>query len=444
MTLNKKRIFIIVFLGSIFLITRFQNILTDFNYINGDARDRYYPLAVNLAAGNGFSLQNQPPYLPDDFNQPGYPFFVALIYWVTNGSHMVVAIMQCLLELLIIIITLKLADKFGLSKSKIALVAFFATISPFIAFFTNMLLTEVLATFAAMLLCYLLVLGAENKSFIVWAAAAIIGGLCLLIRPDMLVSVLLMAFAACAILIITFKLPAVPNILLFFVIFALVMTPWTLRNYNLTGKIQPLGRVTEQTDLGYVKWLNTWLVEPKDIPIFWWQRMELKIPLNQAATESFSGDKERVEELLRIAQFQNSFEGETSAEFARLSEETYSRRPVKSYLIVPFERSALTLIRMPDYIESDVYQSLTYSLWLPFIVLALLGMIAMSVQKIFLIPIALLIGRIFLPFYTALGAEPRYIIESLPIFYITAAAGAFWLFNHIQALGQADKNKHKN
>lgn len=437
---NKKRILIIVFLSSIFLVTRFQNVLPDVDYINGDAGGRYYPLATNLAAGNGFSLEKQPPFIPDDFNQPAYPYFVALIYRMFGGSNTAVSVAQSILELSTILIALKLARKFGFSNNETALVAFLATISPFLAIFSNRLLTEVLATFASMLLCYLLIVAAENTSLKIWTLSAAVAGLCLLIRPDLLVSLLLMVSAALTTLTIKFRLRAAPSVALFVVILALVMTPWTLRNYNLTGKILPLGRVTEQTDLSYVKWLNTWLVEPLDMPPFWWGRMQLEIPFNSsAATESFAEDKIRAEELLAAAQSQNSFEGAPSDGFARLAVNAYDTRPVKSHLIVPVERTAMTVARMPNYVEDESNQTLTYSFWLPLAAASLLGMIIMSAQRIFLIPSALFLGRLFLPFYTAIGAEPRYIIESLPILYISGAAGICWLVRRIQTLRQSSK-----
>lgn len=428
-----------VFLSSVFLITRFQNILPDVDYINGDAGGRYYPLAVNLAAGNGFSLQMQPPFEPDDFNQPAYPFFVALIYRLTGGSNTAVSVIQCLLEILIIIITLRLAYSLKLAKNTIVLTAFFAVISPFLAIFSNRLLTEIPATFALLLLCYLLIVGVENKSLKIWIFAGIIGGLCLLIRPDALISVFLMFVAACcAILVSRFKSQAVPRILLFIAVVSLTMIPWTLRNYKLTGEILPLGRVNEQTNLSYVKWLNTWLVEPLDMPSFWWGRMELKIPLNSAENAFPAEEKNRAENSLKIAQYQNSFEGASSDEFARLAEDAHTRRPLTSYFIVPSERAVMTLARLPNYVEDESNQTLAYSLWLPLVAISLMGILVMSARKIFLIPAALFVGRMFLPFYTAIGAEPRFLIETLPILYISTAVGIFWLFRRVRKLRQSN------
>jgi 4-amino-4-deoxy-L-arabinose transferase-like glycosyltransferase len=444
MPANKKLILIIIFiLAVVFVIIRAPILSAEVDTVNGDAGGRYHPIATNLAAGNGFSAKYQPPFEPDNFDQPGYPFFVASIYYLTGGSSKTIAIIQCLLELAIILLALKLGRVLKLSGKETIVSASLAVVSPFLAIYSNKLYTEVVATFALILLCLLFVLAAQNKSFRLWAAAAFVGGLCLLIRPDTMISVALMTFIAGLIFVGQYKSKALPQILVFFAVITLVMLPWTIRNYNLYGKIKPLGIASEQTKLGYVRWLNTWLVEPSDVSKYWWDKMNLKPPPDFPEDEFCCETGRRVENLLKTAQSNNSFDGEVAAGFSALADETYGAKPFKSYVSVPLRRTFLTVYKMPMYVEDDVYQTFTYTLWTGFLGFALTGIFILLKQKIFYIPVALITGRLLLPAYTAVGAEPRYIIEALPIFYIAAAVGIVWLARKVQAARMKDKAADK-
>jgi hypothetical protein len=59
----------------IYCFTSFQN------YLSNDAVG-YHTLAVNVALGNGYSTNRQPPYEPHFLREPGYPLFLAAVYYV--------------------------------------------------------------------------------------------------------------------------------------------------------------------------------------------------------------------------------------------------------------------------------------------------------------------------------------------------------------------------
>lgn len=70
--------------------------------LSGDAGLRYDPIARNLASGHGFSKSKQAPYLPDDFDQPVYPLFIAAIYRLFDYSVSAVRLIQAAIELAIL------------------------------------------------------------------------------------------------------------------------------------------------------------------------------------------------------------------------------------------------------------------------------------------------------------------------------------------------------
>ena len=85
---TKKFLIIVFILGVavrfIFFGTGFIFSGSDFVFNYGDA-EGYATIARNIAEGNGFSWDKNPPYLPNGNRTPGYPLFLALSYILTGG-----------------------------------------------------------------------------------------------------------------------------------------------------------------------------------------------------------------------------------------------------------------------------------------------------------------------------------------------------------------------
>ena len=58
----------------------------------------YVQLAINILKGNGFSLEENPPYTPSGHRTPVYPLFIAWIYAVSGENPLGVAIVQVLIS----------------------------------------------------------------------------------------------------------------------------------------------------------------------------------------------------------------------------------------------------------------------------------------------------------------------------------------------------------
>jgi len=80
--ISKRKAAVILFLVA--LVVRLSILVFfDHNQIPGDATG-YHRLAVNLVRGNGFSNQEQEPFEKYYFREPGYPVFLAGIYFIVN------------------------------------------------------------------------------------------------------------------------------------------------------------------------------------------------------------------------------------------------------------------------------------------------------------------------------------------------------------------------
>lgn len=58
----------------------------------------YVQLATNILKGNGFSIEENPPYTPSAFRTPVYPLFIAWVYALFGENPLEVAIVQVLIS----------------------------------------------------------------------------------------------------------------------------------------------------------------------------------------------------------------------------------------------------------------------------------------------------------------------------------------------------------
>ena len=420
-----KRFAGITVVGIVALAMRLSIASSDVS-LHGDARTRYDPLARNLSAGNGFSKATSPPYAPDDFDLPGYPYFVAAIYRATRGSARAVVLAQLVLELAIVGMTVSLARQIGLPRRAAAIALALGLLEPFLPTFSGSIVTEVLATFCITLTCLLLVRASSRNAFVGWLGAGLAGGLSLLVRPDLVVSVTLLFAAAAALALRRRRSGVIPALLIALVAAAACLTPWMIRNRRLFGELRPFGGVTQQTKMGYVRWLGTWLVSHAELDRYWWG---IRTPTSISGFPSnrlTATERSEADEALRATQRQGSLDGEPSRRFAALADAARWRRPLSVYVVVPVLRVGRTVAGLPRYGRTAAWQIYGYCYWA-----VLLGLAAMGVREAIrlrrtemFVPGALVLGRVSLPFVSALAVEPRYVVEALPAGLLLAAMGA--------------------
>lgn len=402
--------------------------------LSGDAGLRYDPIARNLASGHGFSKSKQAPYLPDDFDQPVYPLFIAAIYRLFDYSVSAVRLIQAAIELAILWLAWRITILLGLPRKVGISAVLIGLICPFIPLFAGRLLTEVVATFLLALTAFLLLTARERGGWW-WAAAGGSAATGLLTRPDLLISLGLMI--AAALLQVTvdsgLKVALKPAAFLGISII-LMMMPWCYRNYVTFGLFRPLGGVTAQTSLSYVKWLGTWVDDPRYQQDYWWRVWDRGKAISFPADKLTAEQAEAAGRALQIAGAQGSFEGEPD----RILNEAYRlalrNDPLKIAVLLPVKRTVMAWLRMPGYLENALMKYVAYAFWLPFLVLSALGL-AVSFREnktAFLFLGAWVAGRTVLPIISVLAIEPRYQIEALPACFIASAFAAISIIKPIK------------
>jgi 4-amino-4-deoxy-L-arabinose transferase-like glycosyltransferase len=410
--------------------------------LSGDALLRYDPLASNLVSGHGFSISTKPPFLPYYFDPPGYPILLACLYWLTGGNYKIVSVAQMILELMTLFFLAKTCQLLDLPRKVTHLALVFAMILPFLPIFAATIMTEVPSTFVGTLALYIFAKASHSDTqngYLYWLAAGILAGISLLIRADMAICIFLLAVIA---LFQGTKMNRSKR-LIFGLVFLLALTiaalPWTLRNYRGTKLVRPFGMAMDQLlgdEKDYLNWLDTWVDDPKYQHIFWWHRLDPAI--HEPITAEMIADRdERCQAQIAIAMAKSagSYRGKPSLIFSELAAQARRERPVQTFVIVPIRRTALSMIRMPNYIDAFLLNStgnlpaakikfLFYCAWIFFLLLLLVGLVHCLLNRSqTLLLVAMVVGRIALPFYSGIATEPRYMIQALPCCLVFAAVG---------------------
>lgn len=169
------------------------------------------------------------PHVPTAFYMPGYPLFVAAVYWLVGSffdQQVAVHVVQAVLSVVTLFIVYRIGLRVCNRKVALVAVAMGALYPPF-AMANNVILTEMLFTLALCLLALAAVRLLDTPS---WRGAALFGALlalCCYIRP---VAVL---WGVVPFLFLLRKVPLRRLALLGglgLVVFALVMSPWWVRN----------------------------------------------------------------------------------------------------------------------------------------------------------------------------------------------------------------------
>ncbi len=381
--------------------------------IRGDAEIRYDPIARNLVAGNGFSEKLVEPFEPDGFDQPGYPYFVAAIYWLFNGSKKAVVIIQLLLELGTLAFVICILHYLGYSRRVKLIALSIGFVFPFLPIFSGVILTEVLATFFVTLACCLLIKTTIRNNLASIFIAGLTCGICLLIRPDTIVVILFVTIATTIALWHHHKQKSFIKISIIYLIIIFTLLPWTIRNYYYFQALRPLGGITEQVGFAYSKWLDTWLDDPKYFETFWWQATDKEYSFEIPENKMPEDERIRAESALFLAKPQNSFEGEPNRQFITLTNEARQKRSLNTFIFTPLRRTIFTWVRMPTSIHQKYLRMLTYPFWIMLLLFTVIGMIiAVRSEQcyLFLILFAVVLGRTVLPLTSSLAIEPRYML----------------------------------
>jgi hypothetical protein len=339
----------------------------------------YEQIATNWLKYHVYAMNVGGAITPVDIRVPGYPAFLAVIYWLCGktgpDARFWVMTAQVMVDLLTCVVAACLAATLlalttgKVPRWRVSLVALWLTaLCPFTANYVAVPLTETVATFFTTLtilfLC-LLLLRFRGTTFWVedravnlyfkeeWFAAfaGISAGFGTLFRPE----TPLLLMTACVVLAWYF-LRAGPwskqwrqaiRIFAFMAAGCFVpLTPWAIRNAITLHEAQLLAPKNsnlpgELVPFGFMAWEKTWLFRLRDCYLVAWKLNDQPINLEDIPARAFDTpeEKERVGALLEPYNDEVTLTAEEDAGFAQLARERTARRPLRRYLWLPAARA---------------------------------------------------------------------------------------------------------
>jgi hypothetical protein len=336
-----------------------------FPFYSGDTA-YYEELARNWLYHSVYGFYSHGQLLPSDARPPGYPAFLAAIFFLAGPGRRAVMLGQAIVDLATCVLAASIAARLAAgapapTRSRVAAAALWLTaLCPFTANYAAVPLTEVLATFftALGLLIFLAPVGMtldgipSNRDLLhavkIWFAGGLVVGLGTLVRPEtplLLVAVLITLW-------LRYRRPANWKKLTLATLWMIAglllpLAPWAARNSISVGRVQFLAPRYAETygdvmPTGFYAWTKTWMFRFRDAYLFTW-----KIPAQPIEVKNLpSYAVDSPEEFSRVASLLDSYNrtrGMTRSvdlEFAALARERAKRHPIRTFVWIPIERAA--------------------------------------------------------------------------------------------------------
>jgi hypothetical protein len=338
----------------------------------------YEQMATNWLKHHVYAMEVGGAITPVDLRMPGYPAYLALVYWITGktgeAAHFWVMLGQALVDVASCVfvvwlagLLLDLGDKHARQTPVMIAATWLAALCPFTANYTAVPLTESFAVAITAIALVLLVglcgsaqdlllpakrqLKEPKNDFRDWAAPfGLAVGIGTLFRPETPL-LLLAAWIGTALPLIRrgrtmvwIRIVAYSGLA-----FVLPLVPWAVRNAVTLHEVQFLAPKNsnlpgELVPSGFMAWEKTWLFRMKDCYLTAWKLNGESIEVEKLPPRAFDSadEKERVTMILERYNDELTLTKEEDAAFAQLAWERTARYPFRTYVRLPFLR-AVTL-----------------------------------------------------------------------------------------------------
>jgi uncharacterized integral membrane protein len=329
----------------------------------------YLQLADNWLGHHVYGLSQYGRLVPTDLRTPGYPAFLAGVTLLFRRSMQAILLSQAVLDVFTCLSTAALAVALApaAERRRVWIIALWlAATCPFTANYSAVVLTEVVVAFlaTAALACFAVGLRQEptrlslrtgnqwELPFTFALLGAFLTGKASLVRPEMplLLGVAIIVYGFRA-----WRALGARKAILFAMAmagaFLLPLLPWAARNAITLHKLQFLAPryatlPDEYTPVGFYAWTGTWLERYRDVYFTVWEIGEERMDVNNLPASAFDSPEEKARVANLINQYDDSpnldISPEMDRQFAEIARERTRRHPLRTYLLVPFQR-ALTL-----------------------------------------------------------------------------------------------------
>ena len=442
----------------------------------------YADIAKNWLQHGVYGITNSGAIMPTLSRLPGYPAFLAAIFWLFGVDNFrAVLLVQVLFDLATCLLIADMARR--LFSDRAAKAAFLtAGVCPFLANYAAAALTETLEIFFTTLaldlaLRGLNIGGATARRFLTWLGCGLAIGGAILLRPDG--GILLASIGGYLLWLLTrtfvlksgrgpressegvpplsrfarqgggFDLPLNRTRTSLILTGVLVATgalapliPWTIRNLHTLHRFQPLApRYANDSDEavmpGFNRWVKTWMADYVSVQEIYWPVPGSDIDVTRLPKRAFDSDAQRERTAELIAEYNSSHDmtPEIDARFAALAAERIHAGLFRYYVWLPALRIADMWLRPrtelfpsdPRWWEfNDDPRWLSLSLVFGAINLAYVSMGAAGLWRtraVFVMGLLLVFVLMRSLFLGSLeNPEPRYTLECFPALIVGVSA----------------------
>ena len=332
---------------------------------SGGDWDIYSTVAENILSGCGVSLSNPEsgecnPHFGGN-QGPGYPAFVALMWWLGGHSDMIIRVAQATLGVVAIVYMVKATLLYSSSFKIATTVGLVLALSPLEIAWPRYLQTETLSLAGTLWVFSELLISLQmSKIRTFHLSVALIA--VTFIRLD---AILLVVPVAVTLFIIYKPFKAVKKGLIIAMLLSLPWGTWLARNY-MAGMVnilpQPMVAPNNaKAPNGYIKWLWTWSTETYQSTNSFWPVTRFNYDSIGIDELAYSTKKEKRKISLLLSELKKytgkPFPSHIDNQFRIIAEQRILERPLEVWFLNPIKRSV--------YLWSNIYSSFGWPTELP-------------------------------------------------------------------------------
>ncbi len=424
-------------------IFRFPGVVTD-SFIYGD-------IAKNWLQHGVYGLSGPDAISPTYIRLPGYPAFLAVIFAVFGMEHYrAVLFVQMFFDLGTCFLCAGVALR--LMNARTAKVAFaLACLCPFLANYSAAALTETLEVFFTALALDFAIGALQENSLRQWAKCGMACAAAIVLRPDgalLVIAIGLYLFRrflfgkdARAEAGLHARFALLTAGILVAAIAVIPLVPWTVRNWRVFHRFQPLApryanEENEFVPMGFNLWTKTWIADYASVEEIYWAVPGSTIDATKLPARAFDTRQQEVQTTALVDDYNNVLHvtPDLDETFAMLAAERIGRHPLRYFLGLPLLRIGDMWLRprtemLPcdtrwwEFNDDARWSALAIGLGvinLFYVACALVGCVGARKLPFIGLPVLFVILRSgFLG--TLENPEPRYTLEMYPIVIVFAA-----------------------
>ena len=319
----------------------FPAVVTD-SFVYGD-------IAKNWLQHGIYGLSGTDEISPTYIRLPGYPAFLAFIFSIFGMEHYrAVLVTQIFVDLGTCCMCADLARRLlGDRAAKAAFVL--AALCPFLADYSAAALTETLEVFFTVLALDIAVSAVKRRNLSAMVGCGLSCAAAILLRPDgtlLLACIFLYlswhALRAMGISHSTESVWSLQSALLIVVLAILPLIPWTLRNYHVFCRFQPLApryanEENEFVPTGFNHWTKSWIADYVSVEEVYWSVPGSTIDVNKLPSRAFDTEQQRPQTEQVISDYNNllHLSPDIDQRFQAIASERVRSHPLRYYIELP-------------------------------------------------------------------------------------------------------------